>query len=170
MTIGAIIIPYSFVNNTEVADAVKVNSNFSVVAGVVNEVINAINPTIGSTASLADRLDVSINPDGTLKPTALPVGTYDTRTRVTVDAAYTILITDSIVKVDTTAGDIVVTLPSSSAAPVMPIVMNVGQTGYSVLLEGNGTDTILGMDQYVLSQYGEFAQFDLTGTDWLRIR
>jgi len=170
MTIGAIIIPYSFTNNTEVADAVKVNSNFSVVAGVTNELIVELNPAMGDMPTLADRLDVSINSNGTLKAAALPVGTYDTRTRVTVDAAYTVLVTDSIIKVDTTAGDIVVTLPASTAAPVMPLIINIGQTGYSALIEGDGTDTVLGLTQYVLSQYGEYAQFDLTGTDWLRIR
>jgi hypothetical protein len=52
----------------------------------------------------------------------------------------------------------------------MPIIINIGQTGYSVFLEGDGTDTVMGLDQYALTQYGEFAQFDLTGTDWLRIR
>jgi len=156
MTIGIVIIPYSFTNNTEVADAVKVNSNFTVLAGVVNEIIAALVPANGSQASLDDRLNVSLNPDGTIKPGALPVGTYDTRTRTTVDEAYTILSTDSLVKVDTTAGDVTVTLPASS--------------GHSVILVGNGTDTVMGLDEYVLSQYGEFAQFDLTGTNWMRIR
>ncbi len=170
MTIGAILIPYSFTNNTEVADAVKVNSNFGVCAAVINELVVALAPAKGSQASLDDRLNVSLHPDGTIKPEALPVGTYDTRTRVTVNAAYTILVTDSIIKVDTTAGDVTVTFPASSATPVMPIIINIGQTGYSVFLEGDGTDTVMGLSQYALTQYGEFAQFDLTGTDWLRIR
>jgi len=170
MTIGAIIIPYSFTNNTEVADAVKVNSNFSVLASGFNEIIVALNPSIGSMATLNDRLNVSLNPDGTIKPEALPEGTYDIRTRRTVTAATTILVTDSLVKVDTTAGNIVVTLPASSAAPVMPTIMNIGETGYSVILVGDGTDLVMGLEGYVLSQYGEFAQFDLTGTNWLRIR
>lgn len=170
MTIGIVIIPYSFTNNTEVADAVKVNSNFTVLAGVVNEIIAALVPANGSQASLDDRLNVSLNPDGTIKPGALPVGTYDTRTRTTVDEAYTILSTDSLIKVDTTAGDVTVTFPAGSATPVMPIIQNVGETGRSVILVGNGTDTVMGLDEYVLSQYGEFAQFDLTGTNWMRIR
>lgn len=170
MTIGAILIPYSFTNNTEVADAVKVNSNFGVCAAVINELVVALNAASGSQAELANRLGVALNDDGTLKSVALPVGTYDTRTRVTVNAAYTILVTDSIIKVDTTAGDVTVTFPASSATPVMPIIINIGQTGYSVFLEGDGTDTVMGLSQYALTQYGEFAQFDLTGTDWLRIR
>lgn len=170
MTIGVIIIPYSFVNNTEVADAVKVNSNFSVCAASINELITAINAAAGSRATLYERLAVSFNADGTLKAEALPVGTYDTRNRATVDGAYTILVTDSIVKVDTTAGDVVITFPANTATPVMPIIINIGQTGYSVLLKGDGADTVMGLAQYALTQYGEFAQFDLTGTDWLRIR
>lgn len=170
MTIGAVIVPYSFTNNTEVADAVKVNSNFSVVVAVLNEVIAVLDPAYGSQASLNDRLNVSLNPDGTIKPEALPVGTYDTRTRTTVDADYTILATDSLIKVDTTAGDITVTFPASSATPVMPTIMNIGETGYSVILVGDTTDTVMGLDEYVLSQYGEFVQFDLTGTNWLKIR
>lgn len=170
MTIGAILIPYSFTNNTEVADAVKVNSNFSVCYSAINELIAAINAAAGSQSALANRLGVALNDDGTLRSAALPVGTYDTRTRTTVDTDYTILVTDSIIKVDTTGGDVTVTFPASSATPVMPIVINIGQTGYSVILEGDGTDTVMGLSQYALTQYGEFAQFDLTGTDWLRIR
>lgn len=170
MTIGIVIIPYSFTNNTEVADAVKVNSNFTVLAGVTNEIIAALVPANGSQASLDDRLNMSLNPDGTIKPEALPVGTYDVRSKRIVDADADILNSDSLIKVDTTGGDITLTFPPHASATVMPLIQNIGETGYSVILVGDGTDTVMGLEEYVLSQYGEFAQFDLTGTNWLRIR
>lgn len=170
MTIGAILIPYSFANNIEIADAVKVNSNFSVVAAVVNEIIVVLDPANGTQDSLSARLDVSLNPDGTIKAEALPVGTYDVRSKRTVSVSGPVLNSDSLVKVDTTAGDVTLTFPSHATATVMPVIMNIGQTGYSVFIVGDATDTVMGLDEYVLTQYGEYAQFDLTGTDWLRIR
>ena len=170
MTIGAMLIPYSFTNNTEVADAVKVNANFGILSGVTNEIIAAINPAAGTQASLENRLNVSLNPDGTIKPESLPVGTYDVRSKRIVSVSGPVLNSDSLIKVDTTAGDVTLTMPPSVSATCMPVILNIGSTGYSVLLLGNGTDTVQGIRPYVLSQYGEFAQFDLTGTDWLRIR
>lgn len=168
--IGAIIIPYSFSNNTEVADAVKVNADFAVAAGAINELVAAYNNAQGTRPTLADRLAVSLNDDGSIKAEALPVGTYDVRTKRTVSSNATILNSDSVIKVDTTAGNVTVTMPPSASATVMPTIINIGLTGYSVIIMPDTTDTIQGIDQYVLSLGGEFAQFDITGTNWWRIR
>lgn len=166
MTIGAIVVPYTFTNTTEVADAVKVNSNFSVVAGGVNQAITELDTAQGSRATLSDRLAVSLNPDGTLKATAIPVGTYDTRTMRSISASGTIEESDAILMVDTTAGDVTLTLPPSATATVRPKVINVGLTGYSVIIEGDSADTVMGLTSYSLGTPGECREFTLLGTNW----
>lgn len=170
MTIGAIIIPYTFTNNTETADAVKVNQDFSVVAAGVNEVIAELDAAQGTRPSLVDRLAVSLNDDGTLKANALPVGSYDTRSHREISEDDDILESDSILFVDTTAGNVTLQLPPSATAVVAPIIVNIGLTGYAVILVPDGTDTIMGVDSYNMGTAGEFAQFALSGTSWWRIR
>ena len=170
MTIGLILIPYNFVNNTEIADAVKVNSNFSVLAQVLNEVITDMQSAAGSQASLTDRLAISLNDDGTLKPIAFPVGTFDARAKRTVDADADILNTDGTLLVDTTAGDVTVTLPPSATAMCQPTVINIGLTGYAAIVVPDGADTIMGGDSYNLGVAGEFAQFIREGSNWWRVK
>ena len=59
--------PYTFVNLTETADATKVNADFDTVYSAVDDAIDAINAADGSKTSLANRLAVSMNDDGTMK-------------------------------------------------------------------------------------------------------
>ena len=167
--IGLIIIPYSFVNGT-IADGVKVNSNFSVVTGGINEIAGLLNDCAGSRDSLTSRLAVALNADGTLKATAIPESSYDTRTRRTVAEDDTITEADAVILADTTAGDITLTLPASASASVMPTVLNTGLTGYAVNIVPAGADTIMEQASYVLSVAGEFAQFAVDGTNWWRVR
>ena len=170
MSIGLIIIPYTFINGTEVADGVKVNSNFSVVAAAINELVTASNDLAGTRDTLSDRLAVSLNPDGTIKASALPVGSYDTRTRRTVTEDDTITEADAVILADTTAGDITLTLPPSASAAIMPTVVNTGKTGYVVTIAPAGADTVMELTEYVLSTAGEYAQFAVDGANWWRVR
>lgn len=68
-TAGAITLitkPYTFVSKT-VADPAKVNSNFDTVVTGVNAGLGAINTAAGTKSTLANRLNVSLNADGTFK-------------------------------------------------------------------------------------------------------
>jgi hypothetical protein len=168
--IGLIIIPYSFTNNIEVADAVKVNSNFSTMAAAINEVITSIEGTAGTQATLTARLAISLNDDGTLKPYAFPIGTFDTRVKRTVSANTDITNNDSLILVDTSAGDVTVTLPPTIDAFAQPTIVNIGKTGYAVIVTPDGTDLVLGGTEYQLTQAGEFVQFAREGSDWWRIK
>ena len=64
--ISQITVPYSFVPNTK-AESAKVNANFTAVATGANNVIDAVNTASGTKATLAQRLAVSMNADGTFK-------------------------------------------------------------------------------------------------------
>lgn len=92
--ISTVTIPYVFVPNTTAASA-KVNANFTAVATGANAVIGAVNTAAGSKATLAQRLNVSMNADGTFRNvTGVTAGsewqrpallhTYSTTTKFTV--------------------------------------------------------------------------------------
>jgi hypothetical protein len=118
---------------------------------------------------LAVRLDVSLNPDGTIKASALPVGTFDARSRRVLTVASVaadpdsaqILSTDSLVIVDTTDGDVTVILPSSATAASTPTVINIGLTGYSAIVDCVGADTVMGLASYSIGTAGESHTFGL---------
>lgn len=154
MSIGNILKPWAFTNNTETVDAAKVNSDFDVAYAGVNDCINALNAAMGTAATLAARLGVSLNADGTIKTTALPVGSYDARTSRTIDEDDTLVAGDSVILVDTTAGDVTLTLlPAATGFPVT--IINIGATGYSAIIAPDGLETILGLTEITLSNGGE---------------
>lgn len=145
MTISNILKPWSFTNNTETADAVKVNADLDVAYAGVNDCISSLNAASGSKTTLADRLSVSLNADGTIKGGSLPVGTYDTRTVrvITNDTIVTEL--DAILMVDTTVKDITVTLPVTDTALVSPTIVNTAATGFVVHIVADVLDTVMGL-------------------------
>lgn len=65
-SISSVVKSYTFSNGTN-ANATEVNANFDVIVTGVNSAIGAINTAAGSKTSLDNRLDVSINDDGTVK-------------------------------------------------------------------------------------------------------
>jgi hypothetical protein len=173
MTIANILKPWSFTNNTETADAVKVNADLDGVYAGTNEVINSLNSASGSKDSLAARLAVSLNSDGTLKATAIPVGTYDPRTVRVINAATPMderVVTefDSILMVDTTAGDIGVALPVTDTAVVSPTIVNTAATGYSAVITPDVTDTVMGLESVSLSVGGESIRLTPRPRNWWR--
>ena len=143
MTIANILKPWSFTNNVETADATKVNADLDVVYAGTNDCIVALNAASGSKATLADRLSVSLNDDGTIKGGAIPIGTYDTRMVRVVTADTAVTEFDSILMVDTTASNITVTLPVTSTALVSPTIVNTAATGYVVHVVADVLDTVM---------------------------
>ena len=155
MTIASIIKPWTFTNNTESTDASKVNADFDGAYAAINELIAAVNAASGSKISLAARLAISLNDDGTIKTSALPVGTYDPRATRTVDADDEMLESDSVILVDTTAGDVVLTLLSAAATFISPTIINIGLTGNSVIITPAVDELIMGLATYDLTVGGE---------------
>lgn len=168
MTIATVNKPWSFTNNTETADANKVNANFDTLFSVLNEVINAINAAAGSKDSIAARLSVSFNDDGTLKGGALPVGTYDTRTIRVVDADTTVEETDSILLVDNSGGPIGITLPSVDTALVSPTIICSSNSGNAVTISPDLGDTVMGLESVQLSVGGESIKLTPQDGNWWR--
>lgn len=168
MTIANINKPWSFTNNTETADASKVNQNFDSLFAVLNEVINAINAAAGSQDSIAARLSVSFNDDGTLKGGAIPIGTYDPRTIREVSADTAVDETDSILWVDNSAGPIVITLPEAATALVSPTIICGSSSGYAITISPNLGDTVMGLDTVELSVGGESIKITPEGSNWWR--
>lgn len=169
MSIANIIKPWSFTNNTETADAVKVNQNFDTAIVGINECINELNTAEGSRGSLTARLGVSLNNDGTIKAEALPVGTYDPRTIRVVTADDVVTENDSVLLVDTTAADVALTLPSAVTALVHPTIVNDGGTGYSVIVTPEAGESVMRQDTITLGVGGESIKLAPYGTDWRRI-
>ncbi len=167
MTIGNIIKPWAFTNNTETADATKVNVDFDVLYSAVNDLINAINAASGTKATLAERLAVSINDDGTIKGGAIPVGTYDTRTTRVVTADTVVTEGDSKLLVDTTAGAITVTLPATATAVVCPTIINTAATGYEVIITPDVTDTVMTLAEVRLNA-NESIELTPSANNWWR--
>lgn len=168
MTIANVNKPWSFTNNTETADASKVNQNFDALFSVLNEVINAINAASGSKDSIAARLTVSFNDDGTLKGGAIPVGTYDTRTIRVVTADTSVEETDSILLVDNSAGPIGITLPTVATALVSPTIICASNSGYAVTISPDLGDTVMGLDSVQLSVGGESIKLTPRDGNWWR--
>lgn len=168
MTIGNIVKPWSFVNNTETADATKVNTNFDVAISAINDCINALNAAEGSRTSLTARLTISLNDDGTIKSSALPVGSYDPRRTRTVTESGSVLSDDATIFVDTTAGDINLTLLDSTMGVKITIV-NIGLTGHNAVILPLGSDLIMGLDNYALSVGGESITLAPATALWWRV-
>lgn len=167
--IGTALKPWTFVNNTETADGVKVNQNFDVAFQVINELVAAINAASGSKVSLAARLAMSLNEDGTIKPSALPVGTYDSRGTRTINEDAEMTETDSIIMVDTTDGDVAFTLFPANGTYISPTIINIGLTGNKVIVTPAGGDLIMGLGTYGLTVGGESVRLSPDGVDrWWR--
>lgn len=170
MTIANIIKPWAFTNNTETADATKVNADFDTVFSGVNEVINELATAEGSRPTLTNRLSVSMNDDGTLKASALPVGTYDTRTvRVVDDIAGAVTENDSIVMVNANTANRVLTLPLAATAVVCPVIVQLSAAGYSVVVTPHAGDTVMGLETVELAVGGESIKLAPYGTNWYRV-
>lgn len=167
MTIGNILKPWAFTNNTETADATKVNVDFDVLYSSVNDLINAINTASGTKTTLDERISVSLNADGTIKGGAIPVGTYDTRTTRVVTADTVVAEGDSKLLVDTTAGDITVTLPATATAVVCPTIINTAATGYEVIIVPDVTDTVMTLDEVRLNA-NESIELTPSANNWWR--
>jgi hypothetical protein len=73
MTIAKLTKPNTHVN-TELADANDVNENDDAVVARINTIIDSLNLSEGTKTSLAERLNVSLNADGTLKAGAATFG------------------------------------------------------------------------------------------------
>lgn len=169
MSIANILKPYAFVNNTETADAVKVNADFDVVYAGANQAINAINSAAGGQATLAARLAVGINDDGTFKAEAIPSGTKDFQTSRTLMVAGDALATDSILYVDTAAGDVDVQLPATTGSTLRLTVVNIGLTGYAVNILPDAGETVGLLESFVLSVGGESVELAPRLGNWWRI-
>jgi hypothetical protein len=166
--IAQIVKPYSFINLTK-AESAKVNANFDVAIAAVNEVITALNAASGTKTSLTIRLAAALNDDGSIKATALPVGTYDPRRTRTISAAASMATDDSVVLVDTTDGDVVFTLLSAAATNISPTIINIGLTGYKVVITPAGAETIMALATYELTVGGEPVRISPDGAaNWWR--
>lgn len=168
MTIASVNKPWSFTNNTETADANKVNANFDALFSVVNELIAALNAAAGSTSSLAARLSVSFNDDGTLKGGAIPIGTYDPRTVRVVTADTAVEETDSILLVDNSGGPIGITLPAVDTALVSPTIICGSNSGNAITISPNLGDTVMGLESVQLSVGGESIKITPEDGNWWR--
>lgn len=167
--IGTALKPWTFVNNTETADGVKVNQNFDVAFQVINELVTALNAASGSKVSLAARLAMSLNDDGTLKASAIPIGTYDARKTRTIDADSELTADDSIILVDTTDGDVTFTLLPAAETTISPTIVNIGLTGHSAIIVPGEAETIMGLAEYQLGVGGESVRLSPDGVDrWWR--
>lgn len=166
--IANIVKPYSFANLTT-AESAKVNADFDIAIAAVNEVITALNAAGGTKSSLLARLAVALNDDGSIKASALPVGTYDPRRTRVINAAASMVTDDSIILVDTTAGDIVFTLLSAAETIISPTIVNIGLTGYKVVITPAGAETVMGLATYELTVGGESARLSPNGAaNWWR--
>lgn len=79
------------------------------------------------------------------------------------------LVTDNLIRSNSTSGNITVTLPACSTTPVGKkiVIKDVGSGGNSTTISGNGSDTIDGNNTYStsLTQYAS-AAFTNNGTSW----
>jgi hypothetical protein len=167
--IGNILKPWSFTNNTEVANATKVNQDFDVAYAAINELITSSNDVAGTKSSLEARLAVSLNEDGTIKASALPVGTYDVRRTRIIDADDDMAADDSVILVDTTAGNVALTLLPAAETNISLTIVNIGLTGNSVIITPDGTDTIMALATYPLDVGGESVRLSPDGvSNWWR--
>lgn len=164
--IGPILKPYSFTNNVDTVDAVKVNSNYDVVYSGANDVITELNTASGTRTSLTDFLSISHNTDGSIKSGSLPDGTFDVRQVQTEDADYTVVDGNSVIMVATTAADITVTLPDASTALQRVKVVKTTADANTVIIAPSGSDTIMEGTQYVITLQGESAEIVPLGTNW----
>lgn len=169
MTVANIAKPYTFTNNTETADATKINADFDVIISALNTVITALNAAQGSRTNLADRLSVCLNDDGSLNPVSLPDGIYDSRSSRAISADAEMVVGDSIILVDTTAGDVNLTLLATTLTTATPTIVNVGLTGYKVVILPATGEEIMGLDAYELTVGGESVKLAPTSGKWWRV-
>jgi hypothetical protein len=148
MSLPAVIKPYTFTNNVETADAVKVNSDFDIAyAG-----INALNSWTSSQASYLQTI----------------LGDHVVRV---ITASDIVAANDNILLVDASAGDVNLTLLSGAGLISLGLVVvkTDSHMDKAVNLVAAAGDTVMGQTQISLTVPGEFIRIASYNQAWWRI-
>ncbi len=81
---------------------------------------------------------------------------------------YTVTSDDQVIPVDDSAGDVTLTLPAASTMVEMVVrVKKTEASGFSTIIQADGTETIDGSNTHTLSTQWDVAVLYSTGTEWL---